>query len=82
MNTATIRIPEEKRNLLKTVASLENRKINDLIVDLIDDYIDRRKETLELMAIPGLRKSIRAASREFRARRSVPLKDAREKLAR
>jgi len=82
MNTATIRIPEEKKNLLKTVASLENRKINDLIVDLIDEYIDRRKETLELMAIPGLCESIRAASREFRARRSVSLKDARRKLAR
>jgi len=82
MNTATIRIPEEKKNLLKTVASLENRKINDLIVDLIDEYIDRRKETFELMAIPGLCESIRAASREFRARRSVSLKDARRKLAR
>lgn len=82
METATIRIPEEKKNLLKAVASLENRKMNDLIIDLIDEYVDRRKETLEIMAIPGLYEQVRAASREFRARKSVSLRDARKKLER
>ena len=38
METATIRIPEAKKNLLKAVASLENRKMNDLVVDLIDEF--------------------------------------------
>ena len=80
METATIRIPEEKKNLLKAVASLENKKMNDLIVDLIDEYVARRRETLEIMSIPGLYESIRAASREFRAGKSVSLKDARKKL--
>jgi hypothetical protein len=82
METATIRIPEDKKNLLKAVASLENRKMNDLIVDLIDAYIERRKETAELMAIPGLYKKIRASSREFRQRKPVSLVDARKKLER
>jgi hypothetical protein len=80
METATIRIPEGKKNLLKAVASLENRKMNDLIVDLIDEYIERRKETLQLMAIPGLYDQVRAASREFRRRQTVSLNDARRKL--
>lgn len=82
METATIRIPEEKKNLLKAVASLENKKMNDLIVDLIDEYVARRRETLEFMSVPGLYKSIRAASREFRAGKSVSLRDARNKLER
>jgi PHD/YefM family antitoxin component YafN of YafNO toxin-antitoxin module len=82
METATIRIPEEKKNLLKAVASLENRKMNDLIVDLIDEYVDRRKETLQLMAVPGLYEQIRASSREFRQGRTVSMKDARKKLER
>ena len=82
METATIRIPEGKKNLLKAVASLENRKMNDLIVDLIDEYIERRKETLELMAIPGLYEKVRASSREFRQRRTVSLNDVRKKLER
>jgi PHD/YefM family antitoxin component YafN of YafNO toxin-antitoxin module len=82
METATIRIPEEKKNLLKAVASLENKKMNDLIVDLIDEYVARRRETLEIMSVPGLYESIRTSSREFRAGKSVSLKDARNKLGR
>lgn len=76
METATIRIPEDKKNLLKAVASLENRKMNDIIIDLIDDYIESRKETLELLAIPGLLRTVRAASREFREGKGVSLEDA------
>jgi len=82
METATIRIPEGKKNLLKAVASLENRKMSDLIVDLIDEYIERRKETLELMAIPGLYEQVRVSSREFRQRKTVSLNDVRKKLKR
>jgi len=82
METATVRIPEAKKNLLKTVASLENKTMNDIIVDLIDEYVARRKETLELSAVPGLIDEIRASSREFRQRRTVSLNDARKKLAR
>jgi predicted CopG family antitoxin len=82
METATIRIPEEKKNLLKAIASLENRKMNDLLVDLINEYAERRKETLELLAIPGLYEEVCVASREFRERKTVSLKDARKALER
>jgi hypothetical protein len=82
METATIRIPEDKKNILKAVASLENRKMNDLIVELIDEYIERRKEAAEIMAIPGLVDQVRASSREFRRRKTVSLSDARKKLER
>ena len=82
METATIRIPEDKKNLLKAIASLENRKMNDLLVDLINEYAERRRETLELLGIPGLYEEVRAASREFRAGKTVSMKDARKKLGR
>jgi len=82
METATIRIPEDKKNLLKAVASLENKKMNEIIIDLIDAYIKCRKETAELMAIPGLHQRIRASSREFRQGKAVSLVDARKKLER
>lgn len=80
METATIRIPEDKKNLLKAMASLENRKMNDVLVDMIDEYAERRKETLELLAIPGLYEQVCAASREFKQRRTVSLKNARKAL--
>ena len=76
METATIRIPEEKKNLLKAAASLENRKMSDVVIELIDEYIESRKETMELLAIPGLLRTVRAASREFREGKGVPLEDA------
>ncbi|OGD25162.1 MAG: hypothetical protein A2Y56_08330 [Candidatus Aminicenantes bacterium RBG_13_63_10] len=82
METATIRIPEAKKNLLKAVASLENKKMNDIIVNLIDEYVARRKESLELLSVPGLLNEIRASSREFRHRKTVPISDARKKLER
>jgi PHD/YefM family antitoxin component YafN of YafNO toxin-antitoxin module len=76
METATIRIPEEKKNLLKAAASLENRKMNDIVIELIDEYVESRKETLELLAIPGLYEKVLAASREIREGKGVSLKDA------
>jgi predicted CopG family antitoxin len=82
METATIRIPEDKKNLLKAIASLENRKMNDLLVDLIDEYAERRKETLELLAIPGLYEQVCVSSREFQERKTFSLKDARKNLER
>lgn len=82
METATIRIPEEKKNLLKAVASLENRKMNDILIDLIDAYVERRKETLELLAIPGLLRKVRQAEREFRKGQYVSMEDVRKDLDR
>jgi len=51
--TTTIRIDEEKARLLRAIAGYERRKINDILNELIDEYIQRHKETLELLAIPG-----------------------------
>jgi PHD/YefM family antitoxin component YafN of YafNO toxin-antitoxin module len=82
METATIRIPGNKKNMLKAIASLENRKMKDIIEELIDDYVERHKETIELLAIPGLADEVRASSREFRQGKTVPLKDARKTLER
>ncbi|MCK7483823.1 MAG: hypothetical protein M0C28_47640 [Candidatus Moduliflexus flocculans] len=82
METATIRIPEKKKNLLKAAASLENRKMNDVVIELIDEYIESRKETLELLAIPGLYEKVQAASREIREGKGVPIEDVRKDLDR
>ena len=52
MATATVRIPEEKRDILKVIASLEKREMKDIITDLIDEYIARHKETLDILSRP------------------------------
>jgi hypothetical protein len=52
MATATIRIPEEKRDLLRIIASLEKTEMKDILSRLIDEYVERHRETLELLSRP------------------------------
>ncbi len=52
MKTATVRIPREKRDILKIISSIEKRDIKDILTELIDEYIERHKETLELLSKP------------------------------
>jgi predicted CopG family antitoxin len=52
MATATVRIPEEKRDILKIIASIEKREIKEILSDLIDEYIERHRETLDLLSRP------------------------------
>jgi hypothetical protein len=79
MESATIRIPEDKKNILKAISSLENKKMNDIIVELIDEYVERHKETLELLSIPGLYENLIESSEEIRKGKGVSIKDARKK---
>jgi predicted transcriptional regulator len=58
MSTTTVRIPEEKRDLLKIVASVEKRDIKDILTELIDDYLERHNETLEILSRPDWMKAI------------------------
>ena len=52
METATVRIPAEKRDLLKIIAGIEKVEMKDILSDLIDEYIERHKETLDLLSRP------------------------------
>jgi hypothetical protein len=82
MSTATIRIPEEKRNILKAISSMENKKLNEIVVELIDEYVERHKETLELLSMPGFFETLMKSSEEFRKGEGVKIKDARKELER
>jgi predicted CopG family antitoxin len=52
MATATVRIPEEKRDLLRIIASLEKSEMKDILSELIDEYVERHRETLDLLSRP------------------------------
>jgi len=52
MATATVRIPEQKRDILKIIASVEKREMKEILSDLIDEYIERHKETLDILSRP------------------------------
>ena len=52
MTTVNVRLPEEKRDMLKIIASVEKRDMKDILSELVDDYIDRHKETLLILTQP------------------------------
>ena len=64
MKTATVRIPEDKRDVLKVIASIEKREMKDILADVVDDYIERHRETLDLLSKPDWVKKIEQGKRE------------------
>ena len=38
MATATVRIPEEKRDILRIIAGIEKTEMKEILVELIDEY--------------------------------------------
>jgi predicted CopG family antitoxin len=64
MPTATVRIPEDKRDTLKIIAGIEKRDIGKILTDLIDEYIERHRETLDLLSKPEWVEIIRQGKEE------------------
>jgi predicted transcriptional regulator len=64
METTTVRISKEKRDILKIIASVERREMKDIFAELIDDYIARHQETLELLSRPDWVQAISQGRRE------------------
>jgi len=78
MSTTTVRIPEDKRDILKIVASVEKRDIKEILSELIDEYIERHRETLEILSKPdwvaaiqqGLKASDKGETVKWRKKKS------------
>ena len=46
MAVMSIRIDDNKRKLLKVIASAEGRSITALVCELLDEYVARKKSTM------------------------------------
>lgn len=64
MATATVRIPAEKRDILRIIASVERTEMQAILSDLIDEYIERHKETLDLLSRPEWVEAIERGKKE------------------
>ncbi len=63
----TLRLPEEKLRVIRAIAGYENRTLADIYEELTVEYIERHKETMELLNIPGFLDECREGSKEIRA---------------
>ncbi len=66
METATVRIPKDKRDILKIISSVERRDLKDILSELIDEYTERHKETLDLLSKPEWVDIIRRGKKEIK----------------
>jgi len=55
----TLRLPKKKLQLLKAVASLQNRKVNDILNELIDQYLSQHKDLIEALEKKNKRKNLK-----------------------
>jgi hypothetical protein len=46
LSIMSVRIDDEKRKLVKALASLEGRTMTELVAQLLDEYVERRKALL------------------------------------
>ena len=66
MATATVRIPAEKRDILKIIAGIEKTEMKEILSELIDEYIERHKETLDMLSRPEWVEAIMRGKEEVR----------------
>ena len=62
----TVRLPDERLKLLKAIAGYEGRTLTDIFSELAEEYIERHRETLELLNIPGFAKECKEGLEEIK----------------
>jgi len=62
MSVMSVRIDDNKRRVLKVIASLEGKTMGGVISELIDDYIRRNKKKIGLISEKSNLKEIMALS--------------------
>ncbi|OGF65058.1 MAG: hypothetical protein A2Y62_16670 [Candidatus Fischerbacteria bacterium RBG_13_37_8] len=67
----TIKIDSNKRDKLKIIATLEKRNLKSIIDELIDDYLERYTETLEILSHPDWMKAIEKGLQESKKGKTV-----------
>lgn len=53
MGATTLRLSDDKLRLIRAIAGYENRPLSKIFDELVSEYIERHRETLELIGIPN-----------------------------
>jgi len=71
----TLRLSEDRLRLIRAIAGYENRSLSDIFSEMADEYIDRHRETLEFLNIPGFAAECKEGLEEIRAGGGKSLSD-------
>ncbi len=53
MGVTTLRLPDEKLRLIRAISGYENIPLSKIFEELVDEYVKRHRESLELIGVPG-----------------------------
>lgn len=53
MGATTLRLSDDKLRLIRAIAGYENRPLSKIFDELVSEYIERHRDTLELIGIPN-----------------------------
>ncbi|MBI5681964.1 MAG: hypothetical protein HZB79_08365 [Deltaproteobacteria bacterium] len=62
----TLRLKDDRLRLLKAIAGYEGKTLTDIFGEMTDEYIDRHKETLEMLNIPGFAMECKEGLKEIK----------------
>lgn len=80
MAATTLRLPEEKLRLLRALSGFENRPLSTIVEELVDEYLERNRETLEIITNKKYLDSILRGLKDAKERRVISHKDAKKIL--
>ena len=80
MAATTLRLPEEKLRLLRALAGFENRPLSTIVEELVDEYLERNRESLEIITNKKYLDSILRGLRDAKEGRVISHKEAKKIL--
>lgn len=64
--STTLRLKNEKLRLLKAIAGYEGKTLTDIFGEMTEEYVERHRETLSLLNIPGFAKECKDGLKEIK----------------
>lgn len=74
MKAYTLRLDDETARILKHISIEEGKNIREIILELLNNYMESHRETLEIMSKAGWIHSIKNAERENAQRKLISQK--------
>jgi predicted DNA-binding protein len=75
MGVTTLRLPDEKLKILRAISGYENRPLSKIFDELVEEYIGRHKETMEILRISNIVKDCKEGLEEIKSGKGKSFSD-------
>jgi len=75
MGVTTLRLQDEKLKILRAISGYENRPLSKIFDELVEEYIGRHKETMEILRISNIVKDCKEGLEEIKSGKGKSFSD-------